>query len=148
MSDGPFAGMSPADLRAEWKAARSAVQKTEAKRELAILPFKEEYEVRLERLEAIESVIGEQVGPCEGCGEPIFEDEPYNVGVDGNLCRQCAPTYRDIRDNPGSFYDHGEGPMTGEQAAEVVRAHLAKGGLLDDPILHFLPDEKPKSEEA
>lgn len=138
------------DKRAEWKAARAALDVIEKRREEMIvdikLAFEQErdrrwaksnaryYKAR-ERLDSIEGDIGEPFTFCEGCAEPIFEGDNYHNGSDVALCLECSPSYEDMLSSPGNFLNfETDEPMTAAEAQAIADAHVAAGGSLTDKI--------------
>lgn len=72
---------------------------------------------------------------CEACGTDFPETAPYLSGIDA-LCEECAPTYQSLLDEPDSFVDSDEEPLSPEAAREWVDSHLAAGGKITDKILN------------
>ena len=72
---------------------------------------------------------------CEGCGKTIRPGDLAHQGCDVWLCEECAPTWRDMKDQPGSFAGEDGDEMTREEADQKVGAHLRAGGQLDDKIV-------------
>ncbi len=79
---------------------------------------------------------------CEGCGKKIHVGDPCHHDRENgvNLCVNCAPTYEDLRAEPGAFRNgsaagerEGE-PMTVEEAEAWIAEHLGAGGALSDKI--------------
>lgn len=89
----------------------------------------------LEIMEHIDELVdGAGIQTCEGCGDPIFESDKTHSTGDGQLCVGCSPRYRDMLDDPSSFWGADEETMTAEQAKAICDAHVAAGGSLDDSM--------------
>lgn len=79
---------------------------------------------------------------CELCGWALRAGDRYQPCEDGPICATCAPTYREMLDDPGSFMDPLTGEeLTAEQAQRICNEYLAGGGTLDDKALEVMEDE-------
>lgn len=122
--------------KAEWKAAKAAVEEIEKERDSLLLTTKERYDAALERLEEIQENCGELRGRCEGCAEPIFEGDRHSYDRMSGviLCVDCSPDWHDLLREPENFYDAEDVYYTAETARAAADVHLAAGGSLDDKI--------------
>lgn len=74
---------------------------------------------------------------CENCSRGIMPGERYHGGGEVDICADCAPTYQDMLDDPGQFWDEeGEEHLTPEKAQQFCDEHCNSGGQLSDKILH------------
>lgn len=122
--------------KADWKAANAALAAVEKERAALLAPTKERYDAARDRLKKIEDECGNLLGTCVGCSDPIFEGDEYHSGPDEIMCRECAPTWRDMQSGDWGFVDMQTlDPLTPEQIRDRVAAHLAKGGSLDDKMV-------------
>lgn len=120
----------------DWIDARAAVDAIEAEQTALIKPTETRYNAARDRLEEIEDDLGDCLGRCVACAKPIFEGEPYHHGSEEPQCKECAPTYQDMLNEPQFFISfQTDEPMTPQQAKEVVDRHLAKGGSLTDKMV-------------
>lgn len=132
--------IATAEQRAAWKEARKELDAIEVERDaaikIAVAPFKERFDAARQRMEEVEDPMPTHLYDCEFCREPIFEGDAYHHGDDGSLCETCAPSYGDMLESPEHFCDFDDNgddiPMTKEAARQIVDAHLAAGGSLED----------------
>lgn len=122
------------DLRQEWIAANAAVEAIEAERAALLKPTDDRYKAALEARYDIEAETGEVIGRCESCMTPIFDGDPYEVDLSGDVmtCVEDSHSLADMLAHPDWFVDADENPHTPESAKAFVDAHLAAGGSLDD----------------
>ena len=60
----------------------------------------------------------------------------YHYSEDVALCEAHAPTFQDMLNDPGSFYDRDlERHMTADEAAAVCDAYVKAGGSLSDKMV-------------
>lgn len=125
--------------KAEWKKAKAELDAIEKEREALLAPTKERYDAACEKLDEAEEALendGSFLVMCEGCGEPIFDDEPYTADSESSIynCLECSPTYQDVLDHPEHFESRDGNPMTAKQAKALTDAHIASGGKLSDSM--------------
>lgn len=122
------------DAKQRWAAAHAAVAAIEAERAELLKPSDARYRAALDELQEIEDEAGEFIAKCETCGTPIFDDDAYEVDVDGGIyaCEAHASTWADLLAHPDSFLDPDDNYHTPESAKALVDAHLAAGGALTD----------------
>lgn len=123
--------------RDDWKAANLALAAIDAERAALLAPTEERRRAARARLYAIEEEIGDYLGSCENCEEPIFEGEPYHNATDVLFCKRCTPTYADMLDNPESYWIDKDEDLhhTPETAKAAVDAHIAAGGSITDKLV-------------
>ncbi|TGY87327.1 hypothetical protein E5163_14765 [Marinicauda algicola] len=120
--------------KADYIAAEQAV--IAAEKALSKTPEAQALKRARDRLDEIIDALGE-ASACEGCGQPVFDDEPYSYDSENGLtfCEGCTPTWSEFQANPSGFYRIIEGEhvlFTPETAAKAVEDHLAAGGSLSD----------------
>jgi hypothetical protein len=136
--------------REDWKETRRALLALKQRRDDMVLDIKLAFEKERDRIWAktqtryqnlrakfdeIGGDLGEPVGYCEGCEEPIFEGDAYHTGEDVCLCVNCAPSYADMVEHPESFRGENDEPMTAAEADAIAEAHIAAGGSAEDKMV-------------
>jgi hypothetical protein len=136
--------------RDDWKQTRKALLALKQRREDMVLDIKTAFEQERDRrwaktqaryqnlrakFDEIEVEIGEPLGFCEGCDEPIFVGEAYHTGEDVCLCANCAPSYADMAASPQNFRGANDEPMTKQEAETILQAHVSAGGSPDDKMV-------------
>ena len=123
--------------KAEWLAAKAELDAVEAERRELLEPTALRYHNAQCKLEDIEEDCPERLGSCEGCLDPIWEGDRYAYDSENAIyaCEECAPSYEDMLDSPGLFYDADGEYLTPEKARAAVDAHLAAGGSLTDKMV-------------
>jgi len=125
----------------EWKAVKAELDALEKEMDEAVSAARVPFEARKDeieaRLEEIEEDCPEIIGRCEGCSEQIWKGDRYSYDSNNGLqfCEPCSPSYADMLADPTSFYGADEEYLTAEEAKEIVDAHLAAGGSLDDKMV-------------
>lgn len=125
--------MTP-EQREEWKSAKAAVDAIDDERKALVAHTNDRWIAAMERLEDAE-VAAERISYCEGCSEPIFEGDRYHSGGDVDLCENCAPSYQNMLDSPGSFMNSEDEPMTKADAERIVALHVEAGGAASDKLV-------------
>lgn len=121
-----------AEYKAQYDAARLAAEPQRLAYEEAMKPAHELQEKMAELVGHEDDVM-----QCEGCGTFIFDGDKHTVCDGGEcFCYACSPTYADLLSNPSNFGSNVEEDelMTPEEAQQMVDAHLAAGGSLEDKV--------------
>lgn len=127
--------------KAEWLAAKAELDAVEAEHDAlvkaAVAPIEDRYNAAHERFDLIDEDCPERFGDCVGCCAPIWEGDRYAYDSENAIytCEECAPSYEDMLDSPGLFYDADGEYLTPEKARAAVDAHLAAGGSLTDKMV-------------
>lgn len=132
------------NARQKWAEANAAVKAIEAERNALLEPTEERYRAAREALDEIEDELGEFIGKCISCEAPIFDGDPYEADISGDIlyCKNDAHTWADFQQHPDGFVDADETCYTAETAKPVIDEHLAAGGSLDEPFCLLQPIRK------
>ncbi len=119
--------------REKWKAAKADLDAVQAERAALVAHLDDRLDAASEAEDDAHDALPDLVDDCEGCGEPIFDGDPY-FGCEYPTCLGCSPTWQDLTDRPEDFvFPDGE-PPTAETVKAAIDAHMASGGSLSDSM--------------
>ncbi|WP_420433103.1 hypothetical protein [Hyphobacterium sp.] len=121
----------------DYRTAKGAVSAAETA--MKATPEWQAYNAAALHLDEVADTLSDIVSTCEGCLEPVFDDEPYSHDAENGLtfCEACTPTWEILLTEPEHCYriENGE-PVayTRETAKAAVDRHIANGGKLTDKL--------------
>lgn len=123
--------------RQDWLSAQESIAAIEAERKKLLAPTDDRYRAACERLEEIEEDLPEMMSRCEGCSDPIFDDDPHMGESESGIftCKDCSPTWQDMLDSHSDWNSNTTGePMTRAEAEAWAKSYTDKGGDLADSM--------------